>query len=80
MEYIEYRVDTIALRKLMVENNINTFTEMAEKSGVVRDTVASVVKGDSRPSTAVIEKFMAALNIDPVNAGPIFFVPVLRDA
>lgn len=78
-ESMEYTVDTKAIKKLMIDNNINSIGELSERSGVNRNTTADVVSGKIRPSTAVMEKFMVALNIEPVNAGPIFFVPTLRN-
>ena len=77
---MRYEVDTIALRKLMVEKNIKTIGELAEKSGIGRDTASGVLKGLIRPSTAVMEKIMTALDMTPPEAGNIFFVPVLRNS
>lgn len=76
---MSYRVDTIALRKLMVDNGISTISELAEKAELSRDTASGVLKGKIRPSTNVMEKFIIALNINPCDAGNIFFVPDLRN-
>lgn len=75
-----YKVDTIALKKLMVENEIDTISDLAEKTDLNRNTVSGVLKGEIRPSTNVMEKFIVALNINPSDAGSIFFVPDLRNA
>lgn len=77
---MSYSVNTVELKKLMIEKGIETIGELAEKSGVGRDTVSGVVNGKIRPSTAVMEKIMIALDIEPTNAGVIFFVPNLRNA
>lgn len=75
-----YRVDTVALKKLMIENGIDTIGELAEKAGLDRNTTAAVVNGKRRPSTAVMDKLIVALNMEPDVAGAIFFVPNLRNA
>ena len=77
---MSYTVDTIELKKLMAENGIDTFTELAEKADLSRDTVSGVLKGKIRPSTNVMDKLMIALNIKQCDAGKIFFVPNLRNA
>ena len=74
-----YSVNTVELKKLMIEKGIETIGELAEKSGVGRDTVSGVVNGKIRPSTAVMEKIMVALDMKPIDAGVIFFVPNLRN-
>lgn len=77
---MSYTVDTIALKKLMAENGIDTITKLAEKSDLSRETVSGVLKGKIRPSTAVMDKLSIALNMKPCDAGRIFFVPNLRNA
>ena len=77
---MKFRVDVNALKKLMIDNNIETIQELEEKSGVSRNTLSKILKGEVRPSTSVMEKLIDALNIEPVNAGSIFFVPDLRNA
>ena len=75
-----YTVDTIALKKMMAENGIDTITELANKADLSRDTVSGVLKGKIRPSTAVMDKLSMALNMKPCDAGRVFFVPNLRNA
>lgn len=76
---MNYSVNTVELKKRMIEKGIDTIGEMAERSGVGRDTVSGVVNGRIRPSTAVMEKFMIALDMQPIDAGLIFFNPNLRN-
>lgn len=75
---IGYNVDTVALKKLFIDKGIDSYSAFAELSGVNRDTVAGVLKGEIRPSTAVMDKFIMALELEPAEAGVIFFVPILR--
>ena len=77
---MSYRVDTIELKKVMIEKGIESFSDLAEKSGVGRDTISGVVRGLIRPSTAVMDKIIAALELEPSKAGAIFFKPILRNA
>ena len=77
---MSYSVNTVELKKLMIEKGIETISELSEKSGVGRDTCSGVVNGKIRPSTAVMEKIMIALEMKPVDAGLIFFKPNLRNA
>lgn len=74
-----YKVDTVALKKLMIENGIDTIGELAEKAGLDRNTTSAVVNGKRRPSTAVMDKLIVALDMEPDVAGAIFFVPNLRN-
>lgn len=76
---MNYKVDTIALKKLMVDNGISTISELADKAELGRDTVSGVLKGKIRPSTNVMEKFIVALNINPCDAGSIFFMQDLHN-
>lgn len=76
---MSYSVNTVELKKLMIEKGIETISELAEKSGVGRDTVSGVLSGKIRPSTAVMEKIMNALEMKPAEAGVIFFKPNLRN-
>ena len=75
-----YKVDTVALKKLMIENGIDTIGELAKRAGLNRNTTSAVVNGKCRPSTAVMDKLVAALNMESAVAGAIFFVPDLRNA
>lgn len=68
-----FTTDVIALKKLMIDNNIKNIKELAERSHVDRNTLAKVLNGSAQPSTNVMQKLMICLNIEPVAAGPIFF-------
>ena len=74
-----FTTDTVALKKLMVENNIKTTKELSERSGVNRNTLSKVLDGKIQPSTDVMQKLIICLNIEPKAAGSIFFVFNLRN-
>lgn len=75
-----FKTDHIELRKIMVEKEVKTIKELAEKSGVNRNTLAQVFNGEKQPSSDVMEKLVATLEIEPERAGKIFFGNNLRTA
>lgn len=74
-----FTTDVIALRKLMVENNINSISELANRTGVNRNTLGQVLNGENQPSTYVMDKLVRTLNIKQEEAGKIFFNNNLRN-
>ena len=70
---MDYTVDTIMLRKAMLDAGIMTGADLAEKAGVSRVTVSNILTGKFRPSSAVIEKIAYALELDGSEVGRIFF-------
>lgn len=76
---MQYHVDTIALKKRMVEQGLDKIADLSRISSVDRNTLSKVLNGSIKPSTTVIEKLMMALNISPNLAGEIFFNQNLRD-
>jgi transcriptional regulator with XRE-family HTH domain len=74
-----YKTDTKALRKLMVEKDINTITELSEKTGLSRDTISRVLRGRKQPSAHVMDRLVSVLEICPEKAGTIFFNHDLRN-
>lgn len=74
-----FKTDSIELRKIMAEREIRTIKELAEKSGINRNTLAQVLSSKKQPSSDVMEKLVAALDIKPEKAGTIFFKYYLRD-
>lgn len=75
-----FKTDNVELRKMMTEKEIMTTKELAEKSGINRNTLAMVLKGRQQPSSEVMEKLVIALDIEPEKAGTIFFSQSLRNA
>lgn len=76
---MQYRVDTVALKKKMVEQGLEKITDLSKASSIDRNTLSKVLSGSVKPSTTVIEKLMATLNIQSDMAGEIFFNQNLRN-
>ena len=74
-----FKTDVIELKKIMVEKNIETITQLSEISGVGRDTLSKILSGKTQPSTGVMTKIVFALDMEPDMAGKIFFAPNLRN-
>lgn len=74
-----FRTDVKALKKLMVEQNIKTNTELSDKSKVSRVTIGNILNEKEQPSANVMYSLAAALNMTPTQAGLIFFKPDLRN-
>lgn len=74
---MQYMVDTVALKKLMVERGYDSATDISKDMKVSRNTVGSVLKGESYPSSKVISRFIEVLQIPLELVGSIFFVKKL---
>lgn len=72
-----YEVDTTALRIEMVKAGIYTVEDLVKETGVNRNTLSGVVKGEIYPSSIVMSKIAAALRLSGEAAGMIFFKPKL---
>lgn len=75
-----FATNTTELRKLMIDNQIDTIRELSEKTGVNRNTLAQVFNGKIQPSSDVMGRLVVVLNIEPKTAGEIFFNKNLREA
>ena len=75
-----FTTDVIALKKLMVENNINSISELANRTGINRNTLGQVLNEEIQPTTYVMDKLVHVLNIKQEEAGKIFFSNNLRNA
>lgn len=75
----KYRVDIIELKKIMVEQGLEKIIDLSDASKINRNTLSKIINEEIKPSTAVIEKLMIALNIPPEKAGVIFFKQNLRN-
>ena len=68
-----YQVDTIALRKAMLDKEFTTIEALSNASGVNRNTVGDILNGKIRPTSTVIEKISMTLELDGSAIGRIFF-------
>lgn len=75
-----YTTDIKALQKIMIDNDINTITELSDKSGVNRNALSGMFNGRLQPTSETMIKLVDCLHIEPAVAGEIFFKPDLRDA
>lgn len=74
-----YAVDTIELKKIMVEKGFDKIIDLSDASAVDRNTLSKILNGEIKPSTTAIEKLMTALEIPSEMAGSIFFKTNLRN-
>lgn len=74
-----YRTDVIRLKKLMVDKGLEKIVDLSDASGVDRNTLSKVISGEIQPSSAVMDKLVAALEMEPKIAGEIFFTHNLRN-
>jgi len=70
---LQRTADTNAIKKLMIDNGLNTIKDLSEASGVDRNTLGEVLRGAIQPSAVVMEKLIYALDIPLSSAGMIFF-------
>lgn len=70
-----YTVDTVEFRKKMIDEGFDTFTDLAQKTGLCRETISAVANGRRKPSANVMEKLAMAMNMTPQDFGSIFFSP-----
>lgn len=75
-----YKTDYIEIKKIMAEKEIKTIKELAEKTGINRNTLSNVLSGKIQPSSDIMEKLVFFLEIPPETAGRIFFSINLRTA
>ena len=74
-----YKVDTIALRKIMLDKQINTISALSHRSGVGRDTLGRILNGEIVPSTKIMYQIAGALEMTANQAGECFFAQKLTE-
>lgn len=74
----DYKTDTIALKKRMVEKGIPSIIKLSLLTGVNRNTMSSVLNGETQPSSNVMYRLVDVLEIPADQAGQIFFNGNLR--
>lgn len=72
-----YSIDIRELKRAMVDADIGNITQLSEKSGIDRNTLATTLNGSRFPSSTVMQRLAIALNLDYARAGKIFFAPQL---
>lgn len=77
---MEYKTDTIALKKAMLDKGIETAIELSEKTGINRNTVGEILRGKTQPTSTAMYRIAEALGIESAEAGRIFFSHDLRTA
>jgi len=70
---MEYEVDIIELKKLMIEKGYSTIGDLSDASGVDRNTASEVINGKKYPSSMVMSKLGTALEMNSGQMGSIFF-------
>lgn len=70
-------VDVKAIKVLMVECDIDTIGELADVSGVNRNTLSDVLNEKALPSAETMARLADALRMEPEQAGRIFFAQKL---
>ena len=76
----EQRVtDTVALKKLMIDHNLEKIGDLAAISGANRVTLGNILRGKTQPSAEVMVKLVNALQIPWTDAEEIFFSSVLHN-
>ena len=68
-----YKIDTLSLRKAMIDAGIITIVDLADKANVNRNTVAGVLNGKVKPTLDVMYAISEALSLNSQKAGEIFF-------
>ena len=72
--------NTIALKKIMIDQGLERIIELSNASGISRNTLSNVLNGKSQPSADVMGKLIATLKMQPSRAGEIFFDSNLHNA
>jgi len=69
----EYLTDVAELKKIMIDKEVESILELAELTGVSRNTLGLILSGKLQPSSPVMKKLISVLDIDSRKAGEIFF-------
>lgn len=74
-----YAVDIIALKKIMVEKNLDKISTLSRKANINRNILGNILNGKSMPTANTMYKLVETLEISPEKAGAIFFSKNLRN-
>lgn len=67
-----YAVDIIALKKIMVEKNLDKISTLSRKANINRNILGNILNGKSMPTANTMYKLVETLEISPEKAGAIF--------
>lgn len=68
-----YVVDTIELRKRMLEKGLDNIKKMSDACGLNRDTMSDIVNGRAKPGAVAMYAIATVLDLEPEALGRIFF-------
>lgn len=69
----QYETDVTMLKKIMLDHDIESVSELSKLTDINRNTLGAILSGKIQPSSPVMKKLMSVLNIDSSKAGLIFF-------
>lgn len=75
---MEYHVDTIKLKKKIIECGFDTNIRLSEATGINRTTLGHILSGKQLPSSSAMYKLAEVLLMSGTEAGDIFFANNLR--
>ena len=67
-----FKVDTDALEEAMAGHGIRHIEDLARRTGVNRNTLSEVLRGNHYPSSPVMQSLVHVLDLDAESAGRIF--------
>lgn len=68
-----YETDITRLKKIMLDNEIESVIELSELTRINRNTLGAILSGKIQPSSSVMKRLISMLGIDSSIAGEIFF-------
>ena len=63
----------------MIDHNVESVSELAEKTGINRNTMGDIINQKYRPSTQTMDKLIEFFGWSPQQAGEIFFASELSE-
>lgn len=73
MTECDFNVDVIAMNDIARHAGDKTNIAVSKRLNINRNTVANVMNGKERPSSAFMFAFVSAYSLEPEVAGKIFF-------
>lgn len=68
-----YKIDTVELRKCMIDSNVDSVSDLARKAGMTRNSIENILKGNTLPNLVTMYAIARVLNATPERLGRIFF-------